>query len=159
VVKPVKDRKNTSIGYVYLESLAIRVDGAMRVVVACKPIIGPAGNVKCEVQRPAESECDGKCEDSAWWIVKVFGVPTDAGFFLRNKDFISLKGTCIRMVAAMAVLPGEVRDKKTGVEDEANQVIEPLVVTEGMVATLVSYDPEASEDTTLENPVDWPSQV
>jgi len=41
-------------------------------------------------------------------------------------------------------------------ENKANDIIEQLVVTECMVATLMSNDPNASEDTALDSPVDWP---
>lgn len=38
-------------------------------------------------------------------------------FFLGDKDFIPLEGTGIRMVAAVAILPREIRYEKKGVED------------------------------------------
>ena len=41
-------------------------------------------------------------------------------------------------------------------ENKANDIIKQLVVTECMVATLMSNDPNASEDTTLDSPIDWP---
>ena len=59
----------------------------------------------------------------------------------------------------MAVLPGEVGDEKPRVEDEANCVVNPLVITEGMVATLVGNNPNASADAALDDPVEGPGQV
>ena len=41
----------------------------------------------------------------------------------------------------MAVFPREVRNKESRVKDETDCVIKPLVVTEGMMATLMGYDP------------------
>lgn len=44
-------------------------------------------------------------------------------------------------------------------EDEANSVINPLVVTEGMVTTFMSNDPDTGEIAALECPVDGPSNI
>ena len=41
-------------------------------------------------------------------------------------------------------------------EDEADGVVEPLVVTEGVVAALVGDDPNAGESAALESPVEGP---
>lgn len=43
-------------------------------------------------------------------------------------------------------------------EDKANGIIKPLVVTECMVATLVCNDPNAGKDATLDSPVGRPGQ-
>lgn len=59
----------------------------------------------------------------------------------------------------MTVLPREVWDEEGRVEDKAYSIIKPLVVAEGMVATLVGYDPHTSEDTTLDEIVNRPCQV
>lgn len=62
-------------------------------------------------------------------------------------------------MTAVAILPRKVRDKEKRVKDEANCVIEPLIVTEGMVTTLMCNDPDTSHDTALNSPVNWPSHV
>lgn len=43
-------------------------------------------------------------------------------------------------------------------ENEADGVIKPLVVAEGVVAALMGDDPDAGEDAALDSPVDWPGQ-
>lgn len=43
-------------------------------------------------------------------------------------------------------------------ENKANCIIKPLVITECMVATLMCNDPNSSKDATLDSPVDRPSQ-
>lgn len=111
---------------------------------ASKSIIRPTGYIECQVQRPAKGEGDSKCYDSAKWVVKVLGVPTNGGFLLGDKYFITIKGSCIGVMAAMAILPREVGDKEARVEDKANSVVKPLIVTEGMVATFMSYNPNSS---------------
>jgi hypothetical protein len=45
------------------------------------------------------------------------------------------------------------------VEDEADRVINPLIVTKGMVTTLMCNDPNTSENAALDSPIDWPSKV
>jgi len=62
------------------------------------------------------------------------------------------------VVAAVAVFPRKVGHQKKRVENETNRVIEPLVVAESVVATLVRYDPNAGEDGTLDDPVEGPGQ-
>jgi hypothetical protein len=47
------------------------------------------------------------------------------------------------MMAAMTVFPRKIRDKETRVEDKTNDVIEQLIVTKGMMTTLMSQDPNA----------------
>ena len=44
-------------------------------------------------------------------------------------------------------------------ENQPNRVVNPLVVTESMVTTLMSNDPNTCEDAALENPIDRPSNV
>lgn len=44
-------------------------------------------------------------------------------------------------------------------ENEAYCVIKPLIVTEGVMPTLVCYDPNTSQDTALEGPVYWPDHI
>ncbi len=102
---------------------------------------------------------NSESNESARWVVQVFGEPGELGFGFGDKDFILIKGTGIRMMAAMAIFPGEVRDKEGRMQDEANSVIKPLVVTEGMVTTFMCNDPNSSKDATLEGPVNWPGQV
>lgn len=43
-------------------------------------------------------------------------------------------------------------------EDEANQVVQPLVVAKGVVAAFVGDDPDSGEDTTLDSPVEGPGE-
>jgi hypothetical protein len=56
----------------------------------------------------------------------------------------------------MAVFPREVRGEESRVEDEADSVIDPLVVTKSVMTTFVADDPQASEDTGLTKPVNRP---
>lgn len=44
-------------------------------------------------------------------------------------------------------------------EDEAHGVVDPLVVTEGMVTALVSYYPNSGEDAALEGPIHGPCEI
>lgn len=59
----------------------------------------------------------------------------------------------------MTILPREVGDKEGGVENQSNCVVKPLVVAEGVMATLVGNDPDTREDAALEGPVDGPGEV
>ena len=131
----------------------------MWIIVASKSTVEPARNVEHQVQRPAQSELNGECDESTKWIVQVFGVPSKFGFGFRDKDFILLEGTDIRMMAVMAIFPREVRDKERGMQDEANSIIKPLVIIEGMVPTFMCYDPNANQDATLEGQINWSGQV
>ena len=44
-------------------------------------------------------------------------------------------------------------------EHQAHEVIYPLVITKGMMPTLMGYDPDPCKDTTLEGPIDWPRDI
>lgn len=59
----------------------------------------------------------------------------------------------------MAIFPGEEWNKEGGVQDKADSVIQPLVVTEGVVATFMGNDPNSSQHTALADPVKRPGQV
>ncbi|KAA8516991.1 hypothetical protein F0562_017191 [Nyssa sinensis] len=104
---------------------------------------------------------DGKAHNrqQAHQHQKVFEKWVDFGLGLGDENFIALKGSDVGMVAAVAVFPGEERDEEGGVEHEADSVVEPLVITEGVVATLMGYDPNAGYDTTYEEPVKRPCKV
>lgn len=47
----------------------------VRVIVACKSVIGPTRNVERQVQRPTECECEDDTDQPAWWVVEIFVVP------------------------------------------------------------------------------------
>ena len=102
---------------------------------------------------------DGEGEDTAYRVVDVCGVPFHVGFLFRDKDFISFKRSGVGMVSTVAVFPREVGDHEKRVEDKANGVIQPLVITEGVVATLVGNDPNASKDAALGSPVQSPGWI
>ena len=70
----------------------------------------PARNIESQVEGPPKKECYRKCEDSSWWVVKVLCVPMNAGLLLWHKHLIMLRGTCVGMVAMMAMFPWKIRD-------------------------------------------------
>jgi len=45
------------------------------------------------------------------------------------------------------------------VEDEADSVINPLVITKGMVATFMGNDPDSGANAALKNPINRPCKV
>lgn len=102
---------------------------------------------------------DGENDNSTEGVVEVLGVPFHGGFLFRDKDLISLERTGVGMVSAVAVLPREVGDHEERMEYKANGVIEPLVIAEGVVATLVGNDPYASKDAALGSPVQSPGWI
>ena len=44
-------------------------------------------------------------------------------------------------------------------EDKANDVIKQLIVAKGMMTTLMSYNPNAGEDTSLDSPINRPGHI
>lgn len=69
-----------------------------------------------------------------------------------------VEGAGVGVVAAVAEFPGEVRDEEERVEEEADEVVEPLVVAESLVTALMGDDPEAGKDGALEEPVERPEE-
>jgi hypothetical protein len=44
-------------------------------------------------------------------------------------------------------------------EDKANDVIKQLIVAKGMMTTLMSYNPNTGEDTSLDSPINRPGHI
>lgn len=120
--------EDADVGDENLEALTVAVDGAIGVVVAGKAVIFATRDVEGKVEGPAEGEGGNKSEEAARGVVKVFGVPGELGFGLGDEDFIAFKAASVGMVAAVAVLPGEVGDEEKGVKDDANSIVQPRVV-------------------------------
>lgn len=59
----------------------------------------------------------------------------------------------------MTIFPREVRHQQSRVKDKSNGVINPLVITESVMATFVGINPNTSANTTLANPVNRPRNV
>lgn len=125
----------------------------------CKSVIMSAGYIEGQVQRPTKSEGDSKSDNPAWRIVQVLGIPSELGFIFRHKDLITLEGASVGVMATMTIFPGEVWHHQSRVKDKPNGVINPLVITEGMVATFMSDNPNSSANTTLADPVNRPCKV
>lgn len=73
-----------------------------------------------------------------------------------DEDHITLHVAGGLVVLAMADLPAEVWNEKSRVADPPHSVVEGLAGREGLVATLVSKDPEASTEKTLHDSVGSP---
>ena len=86
-------------------------------------------------------------------------VRTDGFFESRNMVFIAVKRIGVCMVTTVANFPREVRDHERRVDNKANKVIDPAIVTEGIMITLMAYDPSPGQDTTLDSNVSCPAQV
>jgi hypothetical protein len=75
---------------------------------------------------------------------------------LGNKDHVTLHISGGLVVLAVGDLPGEVWDKKGGVADPTDSVIEDLGLRESLVATLVRKNPETGAKKTLDESVERP---
>lgn len=63
---------------------------------------------------------------------------------LWNENHVSGQMAGGLVVLTVGVLPGEVRDHQVGVQDPADGVVDPAVVGEGLMATLMSHNPDTS---------------
>ena len=70
-----------------------------------------------------------------------------------NENHVTLHVSSSLVVLAVGNLPGKVRDKESRVADPASGVVENLRRGERLVPTLVSKDPEASTEKTLNDGV------
>lgn len=73
-----------------------------------------------------------------------------------DKDFVTGQVTCGSVMAGVRDSPRVVRHEESRVEDPADSIVERLASAEALVTTLVSNDPYAGEDHTLEDPVSGP---
>jgi len=89
----------------------------------------------------------------------VLEIPGHSGLGLGDKHLIPLEGCGVGVVAAVAEFEREVRDEKGRVEQEAKEMFYKLVIAKGVMAALVSDDPEAGEDAALTKPIKRPSQA
>jgi len=126
--------------------------------VAGETFVVPTRNVEGQVQRPTKGQGDKQSENSPNRVVEVLGIPTNAGLCFRHKHFVTFKRPRVGVVAAVAVFPRKIGHQKKRMENKTNRVIEPLVIAESVVATLVRYDPNAGEDGALDYPVEGPGE-
>jgi hypothetical protein len=54
------------------------------------------------------------------------------------------------------MLPGKVRDQQAGMHYQANAIVHQLVFAERLMTALMGDNPQASADSPLEEPVNWP---
>lgn len=74
----------------------------------------------------------------------------------RHEDHVTLQVAGKVVMLAVGDLPCEVWHTETGMKNEANSVVQSPRLGEGLVATLVSKDPESSTDPASNNGVDEP---
>lgn len=82
---------------------------------------------------------------------------TEIGTGLGNINFVALHRRMVAVVAVVRDLPAEVRSPEEGVGDEANYVVNPFVIRESTMTTLVADNPNTRENKALEPPISTPS--
>ena len=75
-----------------------------------------------------------------------------------NEDHVLLHVARVLVVTVVRELPGEVGNHEGGVSEEADDVVQPLVLGEGAVTSLVAEDPETGADETLDEAVGDPGR-
>lgn len=89
----------------------------------------------------------------------VDGFANTAGVFssgLWHKDHVALHVASGFVVLAVRDLPGEVRDEQGGVADQTDSVVEDLGGGERLMTALVSQNPQAGAEKTLNKGIDEP---
>lgn len=158
-VEHIQCPNHANVGDEDLEPLTSIVYRAVRIVVAREAIIGPTGDVEGQVQRPPESEGNKQGHEPTRWVVQVLGVPRDFGLRLGDEDLVPVEGPSVGVVPPVTIFPGEVWDEERGVEDEADGVINPLIITKCMMAAFMGDDPNSGANRSLYGPVEAPCKV
>src|SRR5688572_21593664 len=124
-----------------------------------------ASDVAEEVHRPAEKlladEVDG-CGNGGLLseLVKFVNELAQTGSLsltgAGHKNHITLHVSSCLVVSTVGVLPAEVGNEKSRVEDPAGEVVDEVGVRECTVTTLVSEDPDTSAKEALHDGVDGP---
>lgn len=88
------------------------------------------------------------------WVPFLGKAKVGAG--LGDVNLITFHGRVVAVVAVVRDFPAEVRSPKEAVGDEADGVVDPFMVREGTMSTLMTNDPDTGEDEALEPPVGTP---
>lgn len=75
-----------------------------------------------------------------------------------NEDHVLLHVASVLVVTVVRELPGEVGDHERRVSEETDDVVQPLVLGEGAVTSLVAKNPETGADETLDEAVGDPGR-
>ncbi len=86
-------------------------------------------------------------------MLKILGNGCYILLLLGNKNLITTQTPCVAVVPPVGIFPWEIWNKQARVEDESYSVIKPLMLTESMMATFMSYHPHSCSDTALHHPV------
>lgn len=159
---PVKHKsrsENSSIGDENLQAFPVRVYGAVGIEMAGETLVAAAGNIEGQIQRPAQSESEEEREKPSRGAVQVLGVEGESGSGLGDEHFVAVERGGVGVVAAVTVFPREVRDEQSRVEEEADGIIHPLVIAEGMVAAFMSNHPNTGQNAALGDPIERPRKV
>lgn len=172
-VKRTEGREKTKVGEQDERTLALAEDTAARVEVALADAgrralktVATSRDVPDEVAHPSENLVNNQSEKLVGrGVLKKFqhGVRLLLLLLLvvlaggGDKDHVLLHVAGVLVVAVVREFPGEVRDHESRVSKEADNVIQPLVLGEGAMTSLVAENPETSADEALDEPVGDPS--
>lgn len=119
------------------------------------PVVRTTGRIEEEIQRPAEEEHhdDVHCPEQRIQEIILRSIHAHTCWStLRDEDLIRGEAACVRVVPSVADRPAEVRDEETGMENEPDRVVDPILLRETTVTALVTDDPETCPHTSLLSP-------
>ena len=124
-----------------------------------------AGGVDAEVGLESNCLLDDQCDDGRdWGVCSDLGERHDASVLLplagsrRNEHHVFVYVARVLVVFLVGKLPTEVWVTAVGVQDPADKVVDPAIVGEGLVATLVGEDPKTDHREGLDDCVCGPCE-